>query len=157
MGRGSRSTSARHGASATSRHRTIRRNRLYASREGANRVAPPEALAAMVAKLDELPAPIPAIFMIGITTGARAEDLMPWLFDCLRPDPHDQRFMLFTFWQNKVSRWNTKPLLLTDPAHQAMIELIEAQRDRVRRRHGRATKYLFPVFYGKRESFLGYN
>jgi hypothetical protein len=65
----------------------------------------------MVAKLDELPAPIPAIFMIGITTGARAEDLHALLFDCLRPDPHDKRFMLFTFWQNKVSRWNTKPLL----------------------------------------------
>ena len=32
------------------------RNRLYASREGANRAAPSEALAAMVAKLDELPA-----------------------------------------------------------------------------------------------------
>ncbi len=133
------------------------RNRLYASREGANRAAPPEALAAMVARLDELPAPIPVIFMIGITTGARAEDLHALLFDCLRPDPHDKRFMLFTFWQNKVSRWNTKPLLATDSAHRAMIELIEAQRDRVRQRHGRATKYLFPVFYGKRESFLGYN
>ena len=133
------------------------RNRLYASREGANRAAPSEALAAMVAKLDELPAPIPAIFMIGITTGARAEDLHALLFDCLRPDPHDKRFMLFTFWQNKVSRWNTKPLLVTDPAHQAMIELIEAQRDRVRQRYGSATKYLFPVFYGKRESFLGNN
>jgi hypothetical protein len=133
------------------------RNRLYASREGANRAAPSEALAAMVAKLDELPAPIPAIFMIGITTGARAEDLHALLFDCLRPDPHDKRFMLFTFWQNKVSRWNTKPLLVTDPAHQAMIELIETQREHVRQRYGRATKYLFPVFYGKRESFLGNN
>lgn len=133
------------------------RNRLYASREGANRAAPSEALAAMVAKLDELPAPIPAIFMIGIRTGARAEDLHALLFDCLRPDPHDNRFMLFKFWQNKVSRWNTKPLLVSDPAHQAMIELIETQRERVRQRYGRATKYLFPVFYGKRESFLGCN
>ena len=133
------------------------RNRLYASREGANRAAPSEALAAMVAKLDEMPAPIPAIFMIGITTGARAEDLHALLFDCLRPDPHDKRFMLFTFWQNKVSRWNTKPLLVTDPAHQAMIELIETQREHVWQRYGRATKYLFPVFYGKRESFLGNN
>ena len=111
----------------------------------------------MAAKLDELPAPIPAIFMIGIATGARAEDLHALLFDCLRPDPHDKRFMLFTFWQNKVSRWNTKPLLTTDPAHRAMIELIEGQQDRVRQRYGQATKYLFPVFYGKRESFLGYN
>jgi hypothetical protein len=89
--------------------------------------------------------------MIGITTGARAEDLHALLFDCLRPDPHDKRFMLFTFWQNKVSRWNTKPLLTTDPAHRAMIELIEAQQDRVRQRHGHATKYLFPIFYGKRD------
>ena len=133
------------------------RNRLYASREGANRAAPPEALAAMAARLDELPAPIPAIFMIGITTGARAEDLHALLFDCLQLDPQDKRFMLFTFWQNKVSRWNTKPLLVSDPAHHAMIKLIEAQRDRVRQRYGGATKYLFPIFYGKRESFLGYN
>lgn len=132
-------------------------NRLYASREGANRAAPPEALAAMVARLDELPAPIPAIFTIGMTTGARAEDLHALLFDCLRPDPHDTRFMLLTFWQNKVSRWNTKPLLLTDPAHQVMINLIETQRESVQQRYGRATKYLFPVFYGKRESFLGPN
>ena len=130
------------------------RNRLYASREGANRAAPPEALAAMIAKLDELPAPIPALFMIGLTTGARAEDLHALLFDCLRPDPHDKRFMLFTFWQNKVSTWNTKPLLMTDPAHQTMIEMIEAQRNSVRERYGRETKYLFPVFHGKRESFL---
>lgn len=133
------------------------RNRLYASREGANRAAPPEALAAMVAKLDELPAPIPVIFMIGITTGARAEDLHALLFDCLRPDPNDKRFMLFTFWQNKVSRWNTKPLLKTDPAHRTMIELIEAQQDQIRQRYGHDTKYLFPVFYGKRESFLGHS
>ncbi len=129
-------------------------NRLYASREGANRAAPPEVLAAIVAKLDELPAPIPAIFMIGLTTGARAEDLHALLFDCLRPDPHDARFMLFTFWQNKVSAWNTKPLLITDPAHQGMISMVDAQRSYVREHYGRETKYLFPVFHGKRESFL---
>lgn len=38
-----------------------------------------------------------------------------------------------------------------------MIELVEAQRDRVRQRYGRATKYLFPVFHGKRELFIGNN
>lgn len=65
--------------------------------------------------------------------------------------------MLFTFWQNKVSRWNTKPLLKTDPAHRTMIELIEAQQDQIRQRYGHDTKYLFPVFYGKRESFLGHS
>lgn len=133
------------------------RNRLYASREGANRAAPPEALATMVANLDELPAPISAIFMIGLTTGARAEDLHALLFDCLRPDPNDERFMLFTFWQNKVSRWNTKPLLRSDPAHQSMIARIEEQRASVRQRYGRDTNYLFPVFYGKRESFTDMN
>lgn len=133
------------------------RNRLYASREGANRAAPPEALEAMVDKLDELPAPIPAIFMIGITTGARAEDLHALLFECLQPDPNDSRFMLFTYWQNKVSRWNTKPLLKTDPAHQTMIAMIEEQRKQVCQRHGQATKYLFPTFRGKRELFLGQN
>ena len=98
-----------------------------------------------------------ASFMIGITTGARGKDLHALLFDCLRPDPHDKQFMLYTFWQNKVGCWNAKPLLATDPAHQDMIEQIEAQRDRVRQRYGRATKYLFPVFYSKRESFLGQN
>lgn len=133
------------------------RNRLYASRDGANRAAPPEALAAMVEKLDELHHPLPAILITGITTGARAEDLHALLFDCLQPDPHDDRFMIFTFWQNKVSRWNTKPLLKTDPAHQEMIRLIEEQRNRIRQRYGRDTKYLFPVFQGKRELFLGYN
>jgi hypothetical protein len=39
------------------------RNRLYASREGANRAAPPEALAATVEKLDELHHPLPAILL----------------------------------------------------------------------------------------------
>ena len=133
------------------------RNRLYASREGANRAASTDSIAAIMAHLNELPDPIPAIFRIGVTTGARAEDLHALLFDCLEPDPHDARFMLFTFWQNKVSRWNRKPLLVTDAAHQAMIGIIEEQRERVRRCHGRETKYLFPVFHGKRESFLGCN
>lgn len=131
------------------------RNRLYASREGANRAAPTEAVAAMMARLNELPEPIPALLTIGVTTGARAEDLHALLFDCLQPDPNDARFLVFTFWQNKVSRWNSKPLLVTDPAHSEMIKLIEAQRNRVRQRYGFATKYLFPVFHGKRESFLG--
>ena len=53
------------------------RNRLYASREGANRAAPPEALAAMVARLDELPAPIPVIYMIGVTPGRGPKTCMP--------------------------------------------------------------------------------
>ena len=46
---------------------------------------------------------------------------------------------------------------MTDPAHQAMIGLIETQRDHIRQRYGHDTKYLFPVFHGKRESFLGQN
>ncbi len=100
------------------------RNRLYASREGANRAASTDSIAAIMAHLDELPHPIPAIFRIGVTTGARAEDLHALLFECLEPDPHDVRFMLFTFWQNKVSRWNRKPLLATDAARQEMIRLI---------------------------------
>lgn len=133
------------------------RNRLYASREGANRAAPPEALSTMVQLLDELPAPIPAVFMLGISTGARAEDLHAILFDCLEEDPHDSRFMLLTFWQNNVSKWNTKPLLKTDPAHKALIEMIEAQRERVRQKHGGDTKYLFPTSLRKMESFLGHH
>jgi len=130
------------------------RNRLYASKEGANRAAPPTAVAQIMAHLDELPQPIPAIFTMGLTTGARPEDLHAMLFDCLAPDPHDERFMILTFWQNKVSRWNTKPLLKTDPSHAAMIGYIEEQRESVRKRYGRETKYLFPVLHGKKESFL---
>ncbi len=132
------------------------RNRLYASKEGANRAAPPEVVAKIMAHLDELPEPIPAIFTIGMVTGARAEDLHAILFDCLAPDPNDDRFMILTFWQNKVSRWNSKPLLKTDPAHKALIDSIESQRANILGKYGRETKYLFPQFYGKRESFLGH-
>jgi site-specific recombinase XerD len=130
------------------------RNRLYASREGANRAASSNTIAAILEKLDDLPQPIPVVFALGVATGARAEDLHALLFDCLRPDTHDPRFMILTFWQNKVSRWNSKPLLLSDPVHKNLIDSIEQQRERVRSKHGRETKYLFPSFSGKREVFL---
>ena len=70
-----------------------------------------------------------------LTAGARAEDLHDLLFDRLQPYPLVSRFMIFAFWQKQVSRWNSKPLLVTDPAHQTMIKQIEAQRDLVRQRH----------------------
>ena len=130
------------------------RNRLYASREGANRAASPAAIAGIMSKLQLLPAPIPTIFKLGVATGARAEDLHALLFDCLHSDPHDPRFMILTFWQNKVSRWNSKPLLLTDPYHQDVISAVQDQQDVIRQMHGRETKYLFPTFYGKKEVFL---
>lgn len=130
------------------------RNRLYASREGANRAAHPVAIAGIMAKLHLLPAPIPTIFRLGVATGARAEDLHALLFDCLQPDPHDSRFIILTFWQNKVSRWNSKPLLLSDPHHQTVISAVHEQQGLIRQKHGRETKYLFPTFYGRKEVFL---
>ncbi|HYG85821.1 MAG TPA: tyrosine-type recombinase/integrase [Azospirillum sp.] len=131
--------------------------RLYASKEGANRAAPDKTIRGIFEHLDDLPAPIPAMFIIGVGTGIRAGDLHALLFDCLRPDKHDKRFMILSFWQNKVSRWNHKPLLKTDPLHQAMINAIEGQRAAIRQRLGRDTKYLFPTFSGQRESFLHSN
>jgi len=131
--------------------------RLYASKESANRAAPEAAIRGIFEHLDDLPTPIPAIFVVGVGAGIRAEDLHALLFDCLKPDEHDERFMILTFWQNKVSRWNHKPLLKSDPLHQAMIDAIEGQRTAIRQRLGRDTKYLFPTFYGRRESFLDSN
>ena len=53
--------------------------------------------------------------------------------------------MLLTCWQNKVRRYNTKPLAKEDNVHGYLIAIIEEQRERVVRQHGKATKYLFPT------------
>jgi len=103
--------------------------------------------------LQQIEAPFPLLFRTALTVGARAEDLHALTFDALRPDPHDDRFLLLHFWQNKVRRWNTKPLLKVDPLHRELIHGIEAQRQAVVERYGAPTKYLFPVFNGKMEGF----
>ena len=128
--------------------------RLHASREGGGRSTPKHVVDSLAAIIQGAPAPIPALFCLGVATGARREDLHAFLFDCLTGDPSDPDFMLLTFWQNKVRRWNQKPLLKSDPVHRQVIDVVTNQQALVRNAFGRETKYLFPVFYGGKESFL---
>ena len=100
------------------------------------------------------PEPIEALFGLILGTGIRSEDGHAILFDCLADDPSDKDFMLLTFWQNKTSKWNVKPLHKPNPAHAELISIIEAQRERVLNRYGKPTKYLFPIFTGTNESFI---
>lgn len=100
------------------------------------------------------PEPIFELFSIMLGLGIRAEDGHALLFNCLADDPNDEKFMLLTFWQNKVRKWNVKPLLKTDSAHQELIEIVKVQQARVLRKHGKETKYLFPSFTGTKEGFL---
>ena len=65
--------------------------------------------------------------------------------------------MLLTFWQNKVRKWNVKPLLKKEPSHSLLIELIEGQRHWVLSKFQEPTKYLFPQFSGTKESFISEN
>lgn len=104
--------------------------------------------------LHELPAPVPAIFTLILATGARSEDGHALLFDCLKPDPSDDQFMLLTYWQNKVRRYNTKPLFKQDKSHWYLITMIEQQRELVLKKYGQPTKYLFPYVTGSKESYL---
>lgn len=94
-----------------------------------------------------------SIFTLILGTGMRSEDGHAILFDCLEQDPNDQDFMLLTFWQNKVKKWNVKPLHKKDPAHAILISAVESQQKEIMDRYGKATKYLFPVFNGTHESF----
>lgn len=118
-----------------------------------DRSMPPRIVEAIASAVHRLPAPCPLLFLMAMTIGARAEDLHALLFDAVRADPDDERFMVLHFWQNKVSRWNTKPLLKTDPLHQQVLDAVGAQRSAIVRRYKKPTKYLFPVFNG---SFEGY-
>jgi len=128
--------------------------RLHASREGGGRSTPKVVVDRLAAVINEAPSPIPALFCLGVATGARREDLHAFLFDCLRDDPSDPDFMILHFWQNKVRKWNQKPLLRSDPVHKQVIDVVEARRAEIIRQYGGPTKYLFPVFYGGKESFL---
>jgi hypothetical protein len=51
--------------------------------------------------------------------------------------------MLLTFFQSKVKRWNTKPLLMEDAAHSLVIEAIREQQTAARSMFGQNPKYLF--------------
>jgi integrase len=119
-----------------------------------DRSMPPRIVEAIATEVHRLPAPCPLLFLMAMTTGARAEDLHAVLFDAIQPDPHDDRFVVLHFWQNKVSRWNTKPLLKTDPMHKQVLEAVEAQRMAIIERYEKPTKYLFPSFNGSLEGFL---
>lgn len=128
--------------------------RIGHNQESSGRSYSQDVINAIVQHLHELPAPIPAIFTLILGTGMRAEDGHALLFDCLKLDPDDDQFMLLTFWQNKVRRFNTKPLEKADKTHGYLIAIIEEQRVRVIKKHGKATKYLFPYFTGSQESYL---
>jgi integrase len=118
-----------------------------------SRAMPARVVDAIASRLSELPSPCPLLFLLAITVGARAEDLHALLFDAIRPDPDDDRFEVLHFWQNKVSRWNTKPLLKSDPLHAQLLTAVERQREAIVMRHGSPTKYLFPIFHGTMEGF----
>lgn len=133
---------------------TVTSENLLARPTEARDRAMPQAIVESIARhARTMPAPYPLLFLAAITIGARAEDLHALSFDALLPDPDDERFLILHFWQNKVRRWNTKPLLKTDPLHRGFIEAVAAQRTSLVERHGHATKYLFPVFNGEMEGF----
>lgn len=128
--------------------------RMGHNQEGANRSYSQRIIDEIRVAVEKTPSPIPAVFTLILSTGIRAEDGHAILFDCLHDDPHDQNYMLLTFWQNKVRKWNTKPLLKSEPQHAELKRIIENQREEVMRRHGKPTKYLFPAFNGTHESFM---
>lgn len=124
------------------------------NQESANRAYSQETIDSIREALYGAPEPIEAIFSLILSTGIRAEDGHAILFDCLAEDPDDNDFMLLTFWQNKVRKWNVKPLHKTNSAHKELIAIIEAQRSSLIKRYSKPTKYLFPSFTGSKESFV---
>lgn len=128
--------------------------RIGHNQEGAGRAIPVKILEEIARHIHELSSPTPTIFALVHGTGMRAEDAHAILFDCLRDDPHDPAFKILTFWQNKVSKWNDKPLQKTDPLHQQLITTIEEQRKRIIEEYGHPTKYLFPTLTGSSESYV---
>ncbi|MGP9579075.1 tyrosine-type recombinase/integrase [Halomonas sp. AOP42-E1-40] len=104
--------------------------------------------------IKDAPSPVPQVFALILATGMRAEDGHSVLFDCLQEDPDDKNFMILHFWQNKVKKWNRKPLYKTDASHAVLIGIIEEQRKSIVRRYGSPTKYLFPNMTGSQENFI---
>jgi hypothetical protein len=128
--------------------------RIGQNQEGAGRSYSQRIVDELNRSISSAPDPIHDIFSIIMGTGMRAEDGHALLFDCLKDDPNDNDFMLLTFWQNKVRKWNTKPLLKKDKGHAYLIDLIAARRKKNIHKYGRETKYLFPSFTGTQENFL---
>lgn len=95
------------------------------------------------------------LLIIARYTGMRAGDLHEFDWDCLKPDPDDDRFCILTFFQRKVQRWNTKPLLKDDAAHAVVIDAISAQRQDAAVQLGRQPAHLFGVRCGDAEKPLG--
>ena len=128
--------------------------RMGHNQEGAGRSYSQRIVDELRAAVVNTPSPISSVFSLILCTGMRSEDGHAVLFDCLASDPHDDEFMLLTFWQNKVSKWNVKPLHKKNDDHLAIIKTINEQRKTVLERYGKPAKYVFPVFNGSNESFL---
>ena len=128
--------------------------RIGHNQECANRAYSARIIDALKCATQCAPEPIFELFSLVLGLGIRAEDGHALLFNCLADDPNDEKFMLLTFWQNKVRKWNVKPLLKTDVSHQELINIVASQQVRVLRKHGKETKYLFPSFTGTKEGFL---
>ena len=120
----------------------------------AERTIPEDVVERMFQKLDALDLTAKRLLILGRYTGMRSLDLHSLDFDCLKDDPDDARFMILTFYQSKVKRWNTKPLLKEDAAHALVIKTIQDQQQDVRRKWGRETTHLFPTRRGDGETHL---
>lgn len=118
------------------------------------RTIPEDIVEQMFLRLDTLDPLAKRLLVLGRYTGMRSIDLHALDFDCLKEDPDDTRFMILTFYQSKVKRWNTKPLLKEDAAHALVIKTIQDQQDEVRREWGAERKYLFPTRTGDGETHL---
>jgi len=130
--------------------------RVNYNQEGAGRSYSKRIIDEIASHIDETPHPIPLIYAVILSTGMRAEDGHALLYDCLSDDPSDEKFMLLSFWQNKVRKWNTKPLLKDSPEHAYLIKLIKNQQEYVKKKYRKETKHLFPSFKGQTEYFISH-
>jgi integrase/recombinase XerD len=117
-------------------------------------MVPEEVVEQIFRKFETLPPVCKRLLIIVRYTGMRCHDLHSLGFDCLEPDPDDDRFMLLTFYQSKIRKWNIKPLHKDDAAHALVIQAIQDQRKEVRRHWDQDTKYLFPNKLGDVEVAL---
>lgn len=148
------SVSGRAAAKIENVHYKAGLGRMGYNKEGAGRTYSQRVVDDLARIVQQAPEPIADIFKIMLATGMRSEDGHAITFDCLQDDPSDPNFMLLTFWQNKVRKWNIKPLLKTDESHAHLISTIEARRKKIVLEHGKPTKYLFPFFTGSKESWV---
>ncbi|MEI7609301.1 MAG: site-specific integrase, partial [Rhodospirillaceae bacterium] len=108
----------------------------------------------MFRELSTLDPVVKRLLILGRYTGMRSIDLHALDFNCLKEDPDDHRFMILTFYQSKVKRWNTKPLLKEDAAHALVIKTVRDQQNDVRLKWGAERKYLFPTRAGDGEAHV---